>query len=56
MEVIKNILEFVLISIGEYQLKVISVLAIFLIVAVTKFLLWLIKRSIFRIKNLNHFD
>lgn len=56
MEVIKKILEFVLISIGEYQLKVISMLAIFLIVAITKFVLWLIKRSIFRIKNLNHFD
>jgi len=56
MELIKKILEFGLISIGEYQLKVISVLAILLIIAITKLVLWLIKRSLFRIKSLNQFD
>jgi small-conductance mechanosensitive channel len=56
METIKKILEFEIISIGEYKLKVISLLIIVLIVAITKLLLWLIKRSIFRKKNFKKFN
>jgi small-conductance mechanosensitive channel len=56
METIKKILEFEIINIGEYKLKVISLLIIILIVAITKLLLWLIKRSIFRKKNFKKFN
>jgi small-conductance mechanosensitive channel len=56
METIKKILEFEIINIGEYKLKVISLLIIVLIVAITKLLLWLIKRSIFRKKNFKKFN
>ena len=56
MENIKKILEFEIISIGQYNLKIISLLVIILIVVVTKIVLWLIKRSIFRKKKLTKFN
>jgi len=56
MENIEKILEFEIISIGQYNLKIISLLAILLIIVVTKIVLWLIKRSIFRKKKLTKFN
>jgi len=53
---IEKILEFEIISIGQYNLKIISLLVIILIVVVTKIVLWLIKRSIFRKKKLTKFN
>jgi small-conductance mechanosensitive channel len=56
MEDLEKILEFEIISIGEYKLKIISLLVILLIVVITKIVLWLIKRSIFRKKKLTKFN
>ncbi len=56
MEDIGKILEFEIISIGQYNLKIISLLVILLIVVTTKIVLWLIKRSIFRKKKLTKFN
>ncbi|AFU69690.1 small mechanosensitive channel protein, MscS family [Psychroflexus torquis ATCC 700755] len=56
MEDIEKILEFEIISIGQYNLKIISLFVIFLIIVVTKIVLWLIKRSIFRKKKLAKFN
>jgi small-conductance mechanosensitive channel len=53
---IEKILEFEIISIGQYNLKIISLFVIFLIIVVTKIVLWLIKRSIFRKKKLAKFN
>lgn len=56
MEVINKILEFVLISAGNYKLRVISLFLILLIIVITKVLLWLIKKSLFRKRKLKNFD
>ncbi len=56
MEVINKILEFVLISAGDYKLRVISLFLILLIIVITKVLLWLIKKSLFRKRKLKKFD
>lgn len=56
MEVINKILEFVLISAGKYELKVITLLVILLIIIITKVLLWIIKKSLFRKRKLKNFD
>lgn len=53
---IEKILEFEIISIGQYNLKIISLFVIFLIIVATKIVLWLIKRSIFRKKKLAKFN
>lgn len=47
MEILKNILEFNLISVGEYQIKVYSIVIILFIFLATKGVLWLIKRALF---------
>ncbi|MFT5886156.1 MAG: small-conductance mechanosensitive channel [Arcticibacterium sp.] len=51
MELLREILEFELIRIGEYSLEVITIFLAFLIIIITKVLLWIIKKSIFRISN-----
>ncbi len=56
MEVINKILEFVLISAGNYKLRVISLFLILLIIVITKVLLWLIKKSLFRKRKSKKFD
>lgn len=56
MEVINKILEFVLISAGNYKLRVISLFLILLIIVITKVLLWLIKKSLFRKRKSKNFD
>lgn len=53
METIKNILEFELISIGENKLRVYSIFTILLIFLLTKTILWLIKRALYRKRNSN---
>jgi len=48
MEILNRILEFVIFRIGEYELKVYTLLAALLIFLVTKFLIWIIKIGIIR--------
>lgn len=56
MESVSNLLEFELLSVGDYSLKVISLVMILLILAIMKMILWLIKKSIFRKDNLEKFN
>ena len=56
MEVINKILEFELISVGQYNLKIISLLGVLLIALITKVILLLIKKSLFRKRKLKGFD
>lgn len=56
METLKNILEFELISIGEYILKVQSIVVILIIFFLTKAILWLIKRALYRKRRSSKFD
>ncbi len=48
METVSKILEFELLSIGDYTVRVYSVGVIVLILVVTKIILWLIKKALFR--------
>jgi small-conductance mechanosensitive channel len=48
METVSKILEFELLSIGDYTIRVYSVGVIALILMVTKIILWLIKKALFR--------
>jgi small-conductance mechanosensitive channel len=48
MEALKEFLEFELISIGENKIQVYTLVAILLIFLVTKFILWIIKKTLFR--------
>lgn len=56
MEVINKILEFELVSVGEYTLRISSLLVVLLIVIVTKVILVLIKKSLFRKRKLRELD
>lgn len=56
MELINRVLEFELLSIGEYNLRVITLFLAFLIIAITKVILWLIKKSMFRKRSLEQFN
>ena len=56
MEALNNILEFELINVGNYKLKIVSVLIVCLIIIITKVVLWIIKKSLFRKNNLKRFD
>jgi small-conductance mechanosensitive channel len=53
MEIIRNFLEFELIRIGDYTLRVYSLAIIVLIFLLTKVILWLIKKTLFRKHNMN---
>ena len=48
METIKTFLEFELLSIANYSIKVYTLVIIAAILTITKFLLWLIKKALFR--------
>jgi small-conductance mechanosensitive channel len=48
MEILRDFLEFEIIKIGDYTLKVHTLFIIFLIFLVTKLILWLIKIALFR--------
>jgi small-conductance mechanosensitive channel len=48
MKTIKEVFELVILSIGKYKIHVYSLLAIFLIFLITKFILWGIRKALFR--------
>jgi len=48
METIQNILDFELLSYGKHQLKVDMLVLILAIIIITKFILWLIKKALYR--------
>jgi small-conductance mechanosensitive channel len=56
METIKNFLEFTLFSIGEYSLTVGSILLVLLIVLITIFILWVIRKALFRKRIQDRFE
>lgn len=56
MQAVRNFLEFELISVGEFKIQVYSLINVLIILIITRFLLWLIKKTLFRkdqFKNLN---
>ena len=56
MNSLKKILEFELITIGEYSIKVYAVVIVLFIFIITKTVLWLIKKALFRKNNDKSFD
>ena len=56
MEIINKFLDLVLLSVGEYKIKVYSLVIIIIIFLITKLLLWLIKKTLFRRHKLHNFD
>jgi small-conductance mechanosensitive channel len=56
MEAIRNFLEIDLINIGQYHIKVFSILTAFIIIIITKFITWLIKKALFRKQKPNKVD
>ena len=56
MEMLDKFLEFELLSIGEYSLKVSTLFLVLIIIILTKVILWLTKKSIFRRRNLDNFN
>ena len=56
MDLINKILEFKLISAGQFELRVITLLVILLTIVLTKLLLWVIKKSLFSKRKLKKFD
>jgi small-conductance mechanosensitive channel len=56
MEMLDKFLEFELLSIGEYSLKVSTLFLVLIIIVITKVILWLTKKSIFRKRNLDNFN
>ena len=56
MELFNKFLEFELFNIGNYYLKVSTLVFALLIIVITKVILWLIKKSIFRKRNIDQFN
>ena len=56
MDTIKNFLEFTLFSLGEYSLTVGSILLVLLIVLITIFVLWVIRKALFRKRIQDRFE
>jgi small-conductance mechanosensitive channel len=56
MEFFKSLLEFEIISVGQYKLNTITLLIVLLIFVITKFSLWFIKTSILSQKRFVHLD
>ena len=56
MEALNKILEFELIHVGEYTVTVMTITAVLLILILTKAMLWLIKKSLFRKSKSKRFD
>ncbi len=56
MELLKKFLEFEIFSVGEYSLKVGTLFLVLIIIVLTKVILWLTKKSIFRKRNLEKFN
>ena len=55
MKLLNDFLEFELFKIGEYNLKVGTLVLTLLIIFITRIILWVIKKSIFRKRNLDQF-
>lgn len=51
-----NFLEFELINIGQYSIKTYTILSIIIILAITKGLVWLIEKTLFRKNKYNYLD
>jgi len=57
MEIVKKALEFELINAGNHHITVFTLMMVVLILVITKFLLWVLKKSLFQSKNhLGHVD
>lgn len=56
MEVINNILEFDIINVGHYKVRVFTLVLVLLILVITKAILWIIKNSLFRKKSFKQID
>jgi small-conductance mechanosensitive channel len=56
METMKEFLEFELISIGEYKIRVYTAVTILIIFLITKIILWLIKKTLFRKRKFKKLD
>jgi len=56
MQAFKDFLEQVIFSVGDYSLKVNSVAMILLIIIITKFLLWIVKKMLFRKSDINEHE
>ncbi|WP_189702516.1 hypothetical protein [Subsaximicrobium wynnwilliamsii] len=55
MQLLNEFLEFELLSIGSYSLKISTLVLVLVIILFTKMILWVIKKSIFRRKNPDRF-
>lgn len=56
METLKTILEFELLSVGYYTIKTYTILVLLLIVLMTKIVIWLIQKTIFRTAKRDKLD
>lgn len=56
METIKSILEYELFTVGEYTLRVYAIFSIIIIFILTKMILWLIKRTLYRKSKYENFN
>lgn len=56
MDTIKNILGFELYTIGDFSAKIYNIVGILLIVIVTKIILWLIKKAIYKKRGVSKLD
>lgn len=56
MAIVNNILEFELIRIGDYTIRVYSLATIAIIIAITKIVLNLVKKALFRRQKLDKLD
>ena len=56
METIRKFLELELISVGEYKIRVYTIVTILIIFLITKLVLWLIKKTLFRKRKFKKLD
>ncbi|PLW93605.1 MAG: mechanosensitive ion channel protein MscS [Marinilabiliales bacterium] len=56
METISKLLELKLLSIGEYEIRVYTLATVLIIFLITKLLLWIIKKALFRNQRLKKLD
>ena len=56
METINKFLEIKLISIADYEIRIYSLVALFIFFLITKLLLWIIKKTLFRSQNAKKLD
>lgn len=56
METVKEFLEFKLLSVGEYSIRTFDIFAAILILAVTRLILWAIKKALFRQQKAKKMD